>query len=75
MQTLIEPVVRSFDNRTVYRWQLIDTANRIRGAGHELSRAAAHRAAARCKGDQGPDLLLDMLEHRHKHQGVSHPAP
>ena len=65
MNITIEPFPRSFDGRTVYRWNLIDKSRRLRDSGCELTSAAAKRAAKRSIHAQGPSQLLDMLECRH----------
>ena len=65
MQINVIPIVRNFDNRTVYAWQLIDSRGRLRDSGVQLTQDAAKRAARRSKQDQGPDLLLDRLEGKH----------
>ena len=64
MHTQLFPVNRPFDGRMVWQWQLLDDRQRVRGNGVELSEAAAKQAAGRALRDQGPGLLLDMLECR-----------
>ena len=64
MQIAVVPTIRAFDNRTVYAWELIDSRGRLRDSGVCLTHQQAERAARRSEQDQGPDLLLDMLECR-----------
>lgn len=56
------PVVRGFDNRQVWYWELIDKNHRLLDCGYGLNKKSALRQARSAAEKQGPGLLLDMLE-------------
>lgn len=56
------PVIRGFDNRQVWYWELIDKQHRFLASGYGLSKKSALYQARSAAERQGPGLLLDMLE-------------